>query len=153
VPALLDEGHQVGIGAFGSQDCFLAPDSGVSHRQRCRDLLATDPAFHTQTDTDRTGRYWLSQLRRRLPDNTQLLVLSPLLDARGVRLLREFEAYGHLTTVISPDPTTSATASCRLMRARRRLMMTELRGAGVPVLDWPPGESLETVLKREVTAR
>lgn len=153
VPALLDNGHQVGIGAFGPQDCFLAPDSGVSHRQRCRDLLATDPAFHARTEPDRTGRYWPSQLRRRLPDNTQLLVISPLLDAGAAKRLREFEAHGHPVTVLSPDPTTTATGSCRLMRARRRLLVTELRGSGVPVLDWSPGEPLETVLRREVTAR
>ena len=152
-PALLDDGHQVGIGAFGSQDCFLAPDSGTSHRQRGRDLLATDPVFHARTESDTRDRYWITQLRQRIPDNTQLLVFSPLLDGRGVRLIREFEAYGYPTTVISPDPTTTATASCRLMQARRRLMMTDLRQTGVPVLDWSPEESLEEVLKREVATR
>jgi len=85
VPALLDDGHQVGIGAFGPQDCFLAPDSGVSHRRRCRDLLATDPAFHGRTDSGRRDRYWLSRFRQRLPDNTQLLVFTPLLDGRAVQ--------------------------------------------------------------------
>lgn len=153
VPALLDEGHQVGIGAFGPQNCFLAPDSGVSHRRRCRDLLATDPAFHGQTESERRGRYWLSQFRQQLPDNTQLLVFTPLLDGRAVRALREFEAYGYPVTVVSPDPTMVATPSGRLMRARRRVLVTELRQAGVPVLDWSPDDSLETVLEREGARR
>jgi uncharacterized protein (DUF58 family) len=150
VPALLAEGHQAGIAAFGQQESYLAPDSGTSHSQRCRDLLATDPVFHERTGPDEQRRFWVRHLRRRLPDNTQLLLFSPLLDERAIRAVREFEAYGYPTTVISPDPTTTATSSHRLMRARRSLLMTDLRQAGVPVLDWAPSESLEEILEREV---
>jgi uncharacterized protein (DUF58 family) len=147
-PALLDDGHQVGIAAFGPQECFLPPDTGTSHRQRGRDLLATASAFHSQTGPDEQRRFWVAQLRKQLPDNTQLLLFSPMLDDRTVRVVREFEAYGYPTTVVSPDPTTTATPSHRLMRARRRLLMTDLRQTGVPVLDWGHSETLEEILKR-----
>ena len=152
-PALLDDGHQAGIAAFGPRECFLAPDTGTSHRQRGRELLATDSAFHDQTEPDGNRRFWVPQLRRQLPDNAQLLLFSPLADERTARIVREFEAYGYPTTVISPDPTTRTTPSHRLMRARRRVLMTDLRQTGVPVLDWAPGQTLEQVLKREVATR
>ncbi len=149
LPALLTEGHLVGVGAFGPQDCFLAPDTGTSHSQRGRQLLATDPAFREGTDPERNRRYWLRRLRERLPGDTQLLVLSPLLDTRTVEVVRRLEAYGYPVTVLSPDVTTSATSSRRLMRARRRLMMTNLRQVGVPVLDWDPEKPLEELFRRE----
>jgi hypothetical protein len=63
-------------------------------------------------------------------------------------VVREFEAYGHPTTVVSPDPTAAATPHQRLMRARRRLLMTDIRQTGVPVVDWTPAESIEKAFKR-----
>ena len=152
-PALLAKGHQVGIAAFGPQECFLAPDTGRSHRQRGRDLLATDPAFRAGSGPDQKRRIWVRQLRKRLPGNTQLVLFSPLLDERTVRVVRELEAYGYPVTVISPDPTATETPGQRLTRARRRLLVTDLRQTGVPVLDWAPGTPLEETLKREVVTR
>ena len=152
-PALLSEGHQVGIAAFGPAECFLTPDTGTSHRQRGRDLLATHPAFRAGASPDENRRIWVRQLRKRLPGNTQLVLFSPLLDRRTVRVVRELEAYGYPMTVLSPDPTATETPGQRLMRARRRLLVTDLRQTGVPVLDWAPGTALEEVLKREVVTR
>jgi uncharacterized protein (DUF58 family) len=152
-PALLAEGHQVGIAAFGPQECYLAPDTGTSHQQRGRDLLATDPAFRAGSGPERERRLWVRQLRKRLPGNTQLLLFSPLLEERTVRVVRELEAYGYPTTVLSPDPTATETPSQRLMRARRRVLMTDLRQTGVPVLDWPPETPLAEILRREVATR
>jgi len=96
---------------------------------------------------------WVRQLRKQLPGNTQLLLFSPLLDERTVRVVGELEAYGHPVTVISPDPTAAATPSQRLLRARRRLLMTDLRQTGVPVLDWPPSTSLEELFTRAEATR
>ncbi len=152
-PALLSEGHQVGIAAFGPAECFLAPDTGTSHRQRGRDLLATHPAFNTDPGADGTRHTWGLRFRKQLPDNTQLVLFSPLLDPRVVRVVRTLEAHGHPVTVLSPDPTATETPGQRLMRARRRLLVTDLRQTGVPVLDWPPGTPLEETLKREVATR
>lgn len=152
-PRLLDDGHQVGIGVFGPQECYLAPDNNTSHRQRGRELLATHPVFHSRTEAGSAQRYWEANLREKLPGNTQLLVFSPLLDSQSVRLIRQFEAYGYLTTVVSPDATANETPSRRLNRASRQLFMTDLRQAGIPVLDWTPDDSLDTILTREVTLR
>ena len=150
---LLDDGHQVGLAAVGPRECYLAPGSGADHRQRGRELLATDPAFHARPDEDATRTRWGRSLRKKLPDNTQLLVFSPLLDPRTVRITRQFEAHGYPTTVVSPDPTAADTPSRRLMRVRRQFMLTDTRQAGVPVLDWQPSEPIEKALKREVATR
>ena len=150
---LLDDGHQVGLAAVGPRECYLAPGSGADHRQRGRELLATDPAFHARPDEETTRTRWGHSLRKKLPDNTQLLVFSPLLDPRTVRITRQFEAHGYPTTVVSPDPTAADTPSRRLMRVRRQFMLTDTRQAGVPVLDWQPSEPIEKALKREVATR
>lgn len=150
---LLDDGHQVGLAAVGPRECYLAPGSGADHRQRGRELLATDPAFHARPDEGTTRTRWGRSLRKKLPDNTQLLVFSPLLDPRTVRIVRQFEAHGYPTSVVSPDPTATDTPSRRLMRVRRQFMLTDTRQAGVPVLDWHPSEPIEKALKREVATR
>ena len=152
-PALLDDGHQVGIAAFGGGECYLAPDTGTRHRERGRELLASDPAFQAETGYRPRPWYWIPRLRATLPKDTQLLVFSPLLDPKTVRLVRRLEAHGHPTTVVSPDPTATETPGNRLMQVRRRLLVSHLRGAGVPVLDWEPSVSLDELLTQEVTAR
>ena len=152
-PTLLDDGHQVGIATFGAGEQYLAPDTGRSHRKQGRELLAAGPASHVRTSHYSRPWYWIPKLRARFPDDTQLLVLSPLVDAQTVRIVRQLEAYGYPTTVISPDPTTTETPGHRLMGARRMLLLSALRGAGVPVLDWEASTSLETLLTREVATR
>lgn len=151
-PALLSDGHQAGIGVLGPRDRFLSPDTGSEHRQRARKMLATDPTFH-RPDSSTRGRAWIRNLRQKLSDETQLLVFTPLLELSTARVIRRLEAYGYPTTVISPDPTSRVTPDRRLMAVRRRLLITDLRQAGVPVLDWQPDEQLEEALKREVITR
>lgn len=143
---LLADGHQVGIAAFGPCESFLSPDTGPSHRRRGRELL-TGPAFNRAGD-DEVEHTWGLRFRRRLPDNSQVLVCSPLLDHRVGRVVRALEAYGHPVTVLSPDPTATGTPGRRLARVRRRMLVAELREAGVPVLDWAPAASLEEQLRR-----
>ena len=152
-PALLDDGHQVGIATFGAGERYLAPDTGRSHRRQGRQLLASEPAFHTETGHYSRPWYWIPKLRARFPEDTQLLVLSPLVDAKTVRIVRQLEAYGYPTTVVSPDPTTTETPGRRLMGARRALLLSALRGAGIPVLDWGDSVSLEALLTREEASR
>ncbi len=146
---LLDDGHQAGLAAFGRGDCWLAPGASTTHRQRGRELLASSESLqssHTGT-SPRTTR-WIRKLRRRLPENTQLIVLSPLVDAGALRLARSFEARGHPVTVVSPDPTRTGTTSHRLMAVRRAVIVTVLRQAGIPVIDWGPTESLDAAVKK-----
>ena len=147
--ALLDEGNRAGIAAFGPDPCWLAPDTGVDHRTRVRESLATDPAFASipQRGAFRS-RQWLRTLRRRLRTGTQVVFLSPLCDEYAATVARRLDAYGYPTTVISPDPTTDRTAEQRLTRLGRALRITDLRRAGVRVVDWPWDDSLDAALAR-----
>lgn len=151
---LLADGHQVGVAAMGAPECYLRPGSGGDHRQRGQELMAIHPAFqHRSERGDSRVARWERSLMGKFPERTQLLVFSPLLNWRTARIVRRFEAAGFPTTVISADPTSASTPSRRLMRARRRLVLAEVRQSGIPVLDWPPGEPIEKPLKREVTIR
>jgi uncharacterized protein (DUF58 family) len=153
VPALLDSGDRVGLAAFAPDECWLEPATGVDHRARARDLLATHPAFAA---TPPDGRFFpslaLRRLRRRLPSDAQLILFSPLCDDYLVTAARRLDAYGHLVTVVSPDPTTEATTGAQLARVERRARVRRLREAGVRVIDWRPAEStLAGALERATT--
>lgn len=151
---LLEDGHQAGIAAFGRGDCWLAPGSATTHRQRGRDLLTDSDALQSRQRANRSGTYrWSRRLRRRLPDNTQLFVLSPLIDPAVLRTIRSFEARGFRTTVISPDPTATGTADQQLVAIQRAIAMTSLRGGGIPVIDWQPDDSLDVAIKKAAGVR
>jgi uncharacterized protein (DUF58 family) len=145
---LLDDGHQVGVATLGPAECWIEPSSGMSHRHHVRTVLGSDPAFSSvPTESEEGAFFWEQRLRQLLPDNTQLVVLSPLCDSATVRTIRRFEAYGYPVTVISPDPTADRTPNQRLQRISRSMFLTDLRQSGVPVFDWKPDEPLEGVLK------
>ena len=146
--ALTDEENRIGIAALSPEPCWLAPGVGTAHRAQAQELLATHPAL---ASTPPEGTYYPSirgrRLRRRLPDDAQLVVCSPLCDDGVVRLLQRFDAAGHRVTVVSPDPTDGATPGRRLAGVERRLRLSTLRSAGIPALDWRD-EPLATALAR-----
>ncbi len=145
---LLDDGNEVGIAAMGDPDCWLAPSTGTEHRERGRRLFGTAGALSpVAPESRRMPADWLSPLRQRLSPGTQLLVFSPLVEAHTVRLLRRLDARGFPVTVISPDPTGTATAAQKLAGLRRTMRLTDLREAGIPVVDWQPDRLLDAQLR------
>ncbi|WP_436935521.1 DUF7269 family protein [Halovenus marina] len=145
---LLDDGHQVGVATLGPAECWIEPNSGKSHRHHVREVLGNDPALSSvPTESDEGAFFWEKQLRQFLPENTQIIVFSPLCDGATVRSVQRFEAYGYPVTVITPDPTADRTPNQRLQRVSRSMFLTDLRQSGVPVFDWGPDEPLEGVLK------
>jgi uncharacterized repeat protein (TIGR01451 family) len=151
VPALLDSGDRVGLATFGPAECWLAPDTGDDHRARARRLLATHPGF---ASTPTSGRFFpsvtLRRLRRRLPADAQIILFAPLADDYLVSAARRLDAYGHLVTVISPDPTTDDSTGHLLARVERNNRIRRLRRAGVRVVDWGT-DSLGAELERAAT--
>jgi len=160
--ALLDTGDRVGVTTFGpaSEDCWLSPGTGDEHRAHGRALLNSHPAlspippeeglYETIRDDRREQLKdrQVTQLRRRLPPDTQVFVLSPCCDDYVPTVARRLDAYGHLVTVVSPDPTTDDTPYRELAHMERTDRLDALRGQGVRVLDWRGGESFAAALAR-----
>jgi uncharacterized repeat protein (TIGR01451 family) len=163
VSALSETRDAVGLAAFGRELCFRAPGVGTDHETALWRLLATHPAFdatppahvragerrEAERDIDRQA----TLLRKRLGSDTQVVVLSPLVDERIVEAIRTLAAAGHTTTVISPDVTADASLGQRLARRERSARLRTLRRADVPVVDWDPKTPLGTVLLAEQRRR
>jgi uncharacterized repeat protein (TIGR01451 family) len=141
--ALLDGGDRVGIAAMGPRDCWLPPGAGTDHAVRGRETLATDPALAPTPPTDRFYRtLWRRRFRRRIPGDAQVLFFTPLVDDIPVDAARRLDAYGHLVTVLSPDPTAasgssrSTTPGRTLAAVERRERIRTLRSVGIRVVEW-----------------
>ncbi|MXV62769.1 DUF58 domain-containing protein [Natronorubrum sp. JWXQ-INN-674] len=165
--ALLATGETVGLAALGpvardggreessdAEQCWLPPASGRHHELQFRNLLATHPQFSTLPPSSACQwRRQLRSLRRRLSDDSQIILLTPLSDSVGGDIARRLEARGHPVTVISPDPTADRTAGQQLARVARNVRRTDLQRAGIPVIDWPDDESLDTAIARHAGVR
>lgn len=146
---IADDGHFVGISSLAETDCWLQPSRGSSHHSRARTLLGTHPALQSwRVDGQRNPTRVREKLKRRLPPNAQVIVLSPVCRQSIVRFVRELDATDHPVTVLSPDPTADETPSQQLARVGRRVNITDLRQDGIPVVDWGWDESLSTALAR-----
>lgn len=163
---LLDDGDTVGLTAVGPTTrheiddgetaeqlpCWVPPASGPDHRLAIRSALGTHPQFSTVPAAP--SGYWLSQIariKRQLDGETQLILLTPLVDFGGSLMARRLASGGHPVTVVSPDPTTDRSASEELARICRRLRRSELHEQGIPVVNWPYGKSLDVALERHAT--
>jgi len=148
---LLDEDHRAGFATFGP-DYWLAPDAGSEHRHRGIEAVATEPALSpSPSEGTFPVRLRLRWLRRRFPEDAQVVFCSPLLDRSSRTIVQVLESYGHEVTVVSPDPTGTATTGERTARLERRNRITDIHEFGVPVVDWRADEQLDIAMARTVT--
>jgi uncharacterized protein (DUF58 family) len=136
---LSNNGDRVGVAGLCAADRWLPPGSGIDHRARARTLLATDPAFAPTPTGANTSIYvnrWVRRVRERLPPDAQIILFSALCDDAIARAIRQFQAAGHPVTVVSPDPTVRDTAGRGLAWIERRFRVSDLRSAGVRVVEW-----------------
>jgi len=146
---LLETGDRVGIAALSADEVWLAPGLGNEHRIRAEELFATHPALSPERPADYFSLgLGVRSLRKRLPNDAQVILFSPLADDQAARAARLLHAHGHAVTVVSPDPTDDATLGHRLARVERLARLTTLREVGVRVVDWDVDESLATTLAR-----
>lgn len=143
------DGDQIGLASMSSELLWIAPSAGPEHRAQVRSTLQNDPTFELKDQGKPfESRRYVEQLRRRLPNDAQLIVLTPLVDEAAVDVIRRLRAYGYGTTVFSPDPTSTETVGSTVARLRREIRLTGLRQADVPLVDWDEGEPLETAVAR-----
>lgn len=144
---ILDRRNRVGIAGFGRDAPWLAPGNGRVHRVRAQNFLTTHAAFGSRPPDDVPDlSEQATQLRTRLPNDAQLLVLSPLLDDDLADTVRLFDVEGQAVSVISPDVTASDGPSRRLAAAERTERIRELRRTGIPVVDWAPERPLAAAI-------
>jgi len=153
VSHLLEEGNRVGL-AFYGHDCeYLAPGVGDGHAVRVREMLetntdssvpvVTDGGFRTFDDERRVD--WL---RRRLPDGSQVVFVSPVPDAEPAETARRLGAAGHEVRMLAPDVTSTETAGSTVDRIQWLDRVGDVREAGVKVVAWSPDEPLRTAFQR-----
>ena len=158
--SLLADGDTVGLAGLGAIDrdrdeepCWLAPAAGRHHEVRLAELLASHPQFSTIPPTNEGRWLWqLRGLRRRLATGTQVVFLTPLCDGVSADIARRLDSRGYPVTIVSPDPTAADTAGERLARVARAVRVFDLRRAGIPVVDWPADESIDTRFARRAAS-
>ncbi|MFC7229952.1 DUF58 domain-containing protein [Salinirubellus salinus] len=147
--SLLATGDRVALAAYGPAEFWLPPGAGDEHRASAREALGTHRAFApTPGDDPFFPGIRLRRLRRRLPGDAQVVLFTPLADDYVVNVARRLDAYGHLVTVVSPDPTAGRSDGQRLARVERSLRASTLRAAGIRVVDWPPDRPLAAAVAR-----
>lgn len=84
----------------------------------------------------------VSWLTSRLGPDTQIVLLSPLLDDGASRLALALDQSGHAVSVVSPDVVGEETPGERLVGVERANRIDSLRRAEVPVVDWSGDQRL-----------
>lgn len=145
---LLLRGHdRVGIVAVGGWLRWLRPDSGERQFYRVADAML-----------DMIGResYLEPDLRKlpaaALPIGSIIVMFSPLLDDRALRLVEQLRESGHaviVVDVLAVRPAAKRRAerlAARLWRLDRQAARSELATIGVPVVTWDARLTLDVAL-------
>lgn len=152
--AFSDVNKPIGITTFGSNHCWLAPDTGPHHiatvQQTLEDptiLPLESPNKHT---ADETVGEQVRLLQTRIGRDTGVIILSPLLDMFPIETARLLQADGHSVTVLSPNVTTAQSTGAAVAQLQRTNRLAALRRADIRAVDWKPEESLDTAISTGV---
>ncbi len=146
--ALLDAGDRVGVATLGPDPVWIPPRLGSDHRAMARLLFGSHPAFGPAPPTDRVpANRARRSLLRRLPAEAQVVFLSPLADGSAERFAVGLESRGHPVTILSPDPSGSATDGQLLAALERHLRVARLRERGIRVIEWDDDRSLMAAIE------
>lgn len=150
VDTLLDRQDRVGVAIYDYHGGYLPPGTGRAQGLRARKLLR-EGAEVLQREGYGAAGYdgrTLSELRRRMPPEAQVVLVSPLLDDAPVSVVRRLRAHGHPVTVVSLNVTGSDSPGSTLARIDRAHRVHELREDETRVLEWSPDEPLHTAVSR-----
>ncbi|MFC4552003.1 MULTISPECIES: DUF58 domain-containing protein [Halorussus] len=95
----------------------------------------------------------VTELKKRLAADTQLLFVTPLADEFPVETALELEARGTSVSVVSPDVTADETPGDKLARVERENRVHALRRSSVPVVDWDPDDRLGAAIAASLRRR
>ncbi|USZ68343.1 DUF58 domain-containing protein [Halorussus salilacus] len=92
----------------------------------------------------------IRRLLARLPVDSQVVVVSPVLDEWPGSLARALAVRGHDCTVLSPDVTGGESPGRAVAATRRTVRVRDLRATGAGVVDWDVAEPLGVALERSL---
>jgi uncharacterized repeat protein (TIGR01451 family) len=169
VRVLGDEGHHVGVGAFGpadpitgrrpawvppGSDGFAAHAAAVCNAAATGDdegvtaSSATATPRATATATPDGGRdAELHRLLGHLHPSTQVILCTPALDDWAASTVETIRTHGHETTVLSPSVAPGSVGG-RVLALERAVRLDRMRGVGATVVDWDRDERLPVALAR-----
>jgi len=144
--SLLASRDNVGLAVIGREDVWLGPGAGEEHKTRARKILTKHPALVPSPPLEEFDREQLKRLRKRLPSESQVLILSPVADDEIVETARRIDAHGNSVSIVSPDVTTDGSPGRRLAKLEREARLSKLRQSEIPVVDWDVDVPLAKVL-------
>jgi uncharacterized protein (DUF58 family) len=146
----LQRKDRVGVVSFGGYLSWLLPGSGTRQLYRIADsLLQMDVV---QSFASRS----IDVLPpRTLPPKALLLALTPLLDSRSTAALLDLRARGFDLVVVEvspvpfvrPERDELSRLAYRLWRLSREALRARYERAGIPVVPWEQGASLDAVIE------
>lgn len=132
----------------GPADPVSAEDAdGSDGLDSAPDMASSDEVGDNRIEAD-GGSDPVRRLLAEVGTETQVVLVSPLLDAEPVQLIERLKKRGYVATVLSPDVTGEETWGARLAALDRLSFSRDVQSLGVPVVDWDPEESLGMALVR-----
>jgi len=139
-------GNRVGLLIYGTNPVWTFPGYGKIQRNKIFDALAHGEAQGIGLFTN------LDYLpTRRFPSRSQIIIITPLLSSDSPMLIR-LRSHGYQILVISPDPVDfefkhlksvrskfalqDLELAARVARLERKVLLKNLRQAGVQIVDW-----------------
>ncbi|MCX6060013.1 MAG: DUF58 domain-containing protein [Chloroflexi bacterium] len=156
--ALLSDGNRVGLLVYGDRARWTSPGYGKRQRERIMLNLALAKTGESQNFKS------LFIPRRMFPTNSQIILISPL-HSDDLPVLAQLRVSGYPLMVISPDPVSfevrrlgnrdSVKLAARIARLEREIMLRDLRGLGIQVVNWntviPFDQAARASLSRPIT--
>jgi uncharacterized protein (DUF58 family) len=153
--SFLSDGNRVGLLIYGRGMEFVLPGYGKIQRQRILQALAS---AHTGSSFAFKSLEYLPT--RFYPAHSQIVLVSPL-EHDDLPVLTQLRALGYELLVISPDAIAfeashlnqekSTKLAIRIARVERKLLISEMKRIGIPVVDWQVDQSLDKALDRVVS--
>ncbi|HTX29484.1 MAG TPA: DUF58 domain-containing protein [Streptosporangiaceae bacterium] len=148
VTAYLKVADRAGLVVLGGMLRWLGPASGDRQFYRIAEMMLA--ARYDSFVTPDVGRI----PRTALPPGTLVVVFSPLLDPRGFGAVTDLRQRGFPLIAVDTlrdeppvqDGSPDARLALRLWRLDRAAARSALLNLGVPVLNWPAGTELDSVL-------
>jgi uncharacterized repeat protein (TIGR01451 family) len=92
----------------------------------------------------------IRRLLARLPADSQVVLVSPVLDEWPASLAGSLAVRGHELAVLSPDVTGDDSPGRTVAGARRTMRLWDLRATGAATVDWAVAEPLDIALERSL---